>query len=77
MVGRAPGTGFLPRIGVRVTFLRRNDGMGLVAVYFHSNPSCRLPPTPPNMKMAVGEIGRGLFSHQSQQEENSCVSHQL
>ena len=42
--------------------------------YFHSNPSCRLPPTPPIMKMAVRairespllrEIGRGLFSEES------------
>ena len=38
--------------------------------YFHSNYPCRLPPTPPIMKMAVvairesplREIGRGLFS---------------
>ena len=33
--------------------LHRNDGMGVVAVYFQSNRSCRLSPTPPIMKMAV------------------------
>ena len=33
--------------------------------YFHRNRSCRLSPTPPIMKMAVGEIGRGLLSEES------------
>ena len=33
---------------------------------FRSNRSCRLSPTPPIMKMAVGEIGRGLFSEEWQ-----------
>ena len=60
----------------RVTFLRRNDGVGAgmtiwgIAAYFCSKRSCRLSPTPPIMKVSVGairesslrEVGRGMDS---------------
>ena len=36
--------------------------------YFRRNRSCRLSPTPPIMKMAVGEIGRGLLSEENHME---------
>ena len=67
--GRGRGMDSCPVSGYGVTFLRRNDGMGVVAVYFQRNRSCRLPPTPPIMKMgfclprhAVGGRGRGMDS---------------
>ena len=85
---QGPGSGFRPRIGVRgklsagmtgggdaVSGTGNHKGCpydGLAGVYFRNNPSCRLPPTPPIMKMAVGairesplrEIGQGLFSEE-------------